>query len=370
MRTWVRPDGRRFAHGEPDGELPPGELFASADAADTERLAALAALAFEPLRRELHLLLPVTVPRVAAPEGIRLLHADEVPERELRLLDDELRQDVPGTDGWRWRPEDFRAETYESPQYDAAVYLVAAVGDEAVAIARVWLRPERPRLGFVGTRRELRRRGISRWLLGEAFAVLRERGHAEISTEVDEANVASRTLLDAIGGRRIGAAVELRRGPAVTIRAASAGDVEALAALAARTWLDAFGDSLPPAEAAAEIERTRSPERFRRALAERTVLVAEREGRLAGYAELSDGELERLYVDMPLHGHGIGARLAAAALAHPRLARAERVRLQVWERNERALRLYERLGFRRGGVVRFTLGDGTPAEDVLMELES
>ena len=163
-RTFLRPDGRRFVVGRPEGPLPPGAV-----------------------------------------------QADAVDEETLRLLDDELRQDVPGTDGWCWTAEGFREETYLSPHFDPAVYLVATTGEAHVGICRIWLRPDQPRLGFIGMRRSLRRRGIARWLVGEAFAVLRERGVREVGTGVDEANVASRALLEGVGGRVVGASLELRR---------------------------------------------------------------------------------------------------------------------------------------------------------------
>jgi ribosomal protein S18 acetylase RimI-like enzyme len=73
------------------------------------------------------------------------------------------------------------------------------------------MRAEGPRLGFIGTRTSLRRQGIARWLIGEAFAVLPGRGVEEVRTEVDETNVASRTLLESLGGRTVGASLEFRR---------------------------------------------------------------------------------------------------------------------------------------------------------------
>ena len=156
-------------------------------------------------------MLPTDVPRRPAPSGAEAVRADNVDEEALRLLDDELRQDIPGTDGWRWTAADFREETYLSPHFDPAVYPVATVQGEHVGICRVWIRPEHPRLGFIGVRRSFRRRGIARWLIGEAFAVLQARGEREVWTEVDESNVASRTLLEGLGGRPAGASLELRR---------------------------------------------------------------------------------------------------------------------------------------------------------------
>ncbi len=152
------------------------------------------------------------------------------------------------------------------------------------------------------------------------------------------------------------------------IRAARPEDLPAIADLARRTWLDAFGTSLSPEDAEAEAAEGRSEERFRRALAERTILVAEAEDGLVGYAELGDveipevdtdpldGELHRLYVETALQGKGIGRAMLDAALAHPRLASAPRVFLQVWDENKRAVRLYESAGFRRVGRTRFNLG--------------
>jgi hypothetical protein len=77
------------------------------------------------------------------------LHLDDVDLERLRLLDDELRQDVPGTAGWRWAHDDFVAETHSSP----SVYLVTP---EYRGICRVWLREPTPRLGFVGVHRSAR----------------------------------------------------------------------------------------------------------------------------------------------------------------------------------------------------------------------
>ena len=55
-----------------------------------------------------------------------------------------------------------------------------------------------------------------------------------------------------------------------------------------------------------------------------------------------------------------------AALAHPRLVSAARIYLQVWHRNERAIRLYESLGFRVVGTTTFRIGVGELAEDLVM----
>jgi diamine N-acetyltransferase len=168
---------------------------------------------------------------------------------------------------------------------------------------------------------------------------------------------------------------------AATIRPAAPDDVPALADLAKRTWSDAFGSSVSPEDEAAELETTRSPAYFVHALERDTILVAESEGGLLGYVQFGDvdvpgvearpgdQELHRVYVETALQGQGLGRELMNAALEHPRLAEAVRIYLTVWEKNERAIRLYERLGFRVVGTTTFTIGTGEVAEDLVMVLD-
>lgn len=167
---------------------------------------------------------------------------------------------------------------------------------------------------------------------------------------------------------------------AIAIRLARSSDVPALSELARRTWAQAFGDSVSPEDGAAELEKKRSVDYFAEALREQTILVAEKAGGLVGYVQFGDVRIpevsrqagdqavHRVYVDAPFQGRGLGRRLLEAALAHPRLARAGRVYLQVWEQNARALALYESVGFRKIGTTRFAIGS-QPMEDLVLRLD-
>jgi diamine N-acetyltransferase len=166
----------------------------------------------------------------------------------------------------------------------------------------------------------------------------------------------------------------------VRIRPVADSDLPALAALAKRTWLDAFGDSLSADETAADAEETRSERYFRSALHNDTILVADDDGTLVGYVQFGaveipevnpapgDAGLRRVYVETALHGRGIGRELVRAALSHPRLRAAPRVYLQVWEENRPAIHLYESFGFRRVGTTRVTIGSREVGEDLVMAL--
>jgi diamine N-acetyltransferase len=166
----------------------------------------------------------------------------------------------------------------------------------------------------------------------------------------------------------------------VRIRPVVDADLPALSELAKRTWRDAFGESVSAEESADELEETRSERYFRSALGTDTILVAEAEGELVGYVQFGDVRipevdpkpddrgLHRVYVETRRQGRGIGRKLVQAALSHPRLRRAPRVYLQVWDRNRRAVALYESFGFRTVGTTRVTIGSNEVGEDLVMEL--
>lgn len=68
-------------------------------------------------------------------------------------------------------------------------------------------------------------------------------------------------------------------------------------------------------------------------------------------------------------GHGIGARLALAAISAARTHGIERIELEVWATNARAIALYQQLGFVHEGLrrrARFL--DGTYDDAVVMAL--
>jgi class 3 adenylate cyclase len=97
------------------------------------------------------------------------------------------------------------------------------------------------------------------------------------------------------------------------IRPARPSDVPALAALAKRTWSDAFGDGVSRDGERAELEEGRSERYFAAALREKTILVAESDQVLVGYVQFGDvdipevevrpgdQEFQRLYVETALH---------------------------------------------------------------------
>jgi ribosomal protein S18 acetylase RimI-like enzyme len=236
LKAWLQPGRRWFAWFEACrddcyepllamavGDLR-SDLHASVDEADDEALAVYSRLGFEVVRREGNIVIPVggrpAAPTGRAgragfplPDGISLISAKDADEDRLRLLDGALREDVPGSEGWRWDPADFRAETYESDEFDPATYLVAVdqASGEYAGLVRIWMRPTAPKLGLIALLAPYRRRGLAKSMLATALDVVGERGLTEVVADVDEANAASAGLLASFGGRRDGGTVELLR---------------------------------------------------------------------------------------------------------------------------------------------------------------
>ena len=193
------------------------DLYVTLEDAEYDALEACAKAGFAVHRRESYYRIP-TDPAVTGlagavlPAGLNVLSAADADITRLRLLDDALRQDVPGCEGWRWEAAPFRAETF-GPFFDPATYLVAVdrASGEYAGLVRIWRNRAGPRLGLIAMLARYRRRGAARALLGQAFAVLAARGAASVAGEVDDTNVASLSLLTGLGARRYGGNVELIR---------------------------------------------------------------------------------------------------------------------------------------------------------------
>ena len=165
------------------------------------------------------------------------------------------------------------------------------------------------------------------------------------------------------------------------IRPAAPADSPALAALARRTYADAFGHSQSPSDLAAHLAGNLSDARVLAFLDEDTVLVAESDAGLVGYIQCGalrpdffdveiapgDCELRRVFVLAAHQGRGIGAQLIDAALALPAMRAAPHVYLDVWDENRGAQKLYERYGFVAIGNRAFAVASGAETSfDVIM----
>jgi GNAT superfamily N-acetyltransferase len=94
-----------------------------------------------------------------------------------------------------------------------------------------------------------------------------------------------------------------------------------------------------------------------------TYLVAERRGRIEGYAALRRGEVTAVFVRPGAAGRGTGLALLRAV---ERLARRRGVRALLARAARGAVGFYERAGFRRAGTARVPLPGGGHLEAVVV----
>jgi ribosomal protein S18 acetylase RimI-like enzyme len=155
------------------------------------------------------------------------------------------------------------------------------------------------------------------------------------------------------------------------IRAASAADDPALAALDQLTWSWQWSPSPTPPPGTPFFEDHGRPE---------DILVAEASGAVVGYIHLGPPTpvpsnrhvlmIRGLVVDPARRGEGLGRRLVDAAVREARGRGARRITLRVLASNTAARGLYEAAGFVVEGVLReeFLL-DRRYVDDILMALD-
>ncbi len=167
----------------------------------------------------------------------------------------------------------------------------------------------------------------------------------------------------------------------VVIRRGAAGDAAGLAAFAARTFAEAFGDDTSADDLQAHVAATYRADLQARELADPTVitLLALHDARIVAYAQVRRNaappacvtlpgavELQRFYADRSVRGTGLTWRLMEFALDAARELGGRYAWLGVWERNARALAFYRKAGFDEIGFTHYVVGSDRQTDRVLL----
>jgi GNAT superfamily N-acetyltransferase len=154
----------------------------------------------------------------------------------------------------------------------------------------------------------------------------------------------------------------------ITIRPARPDDALCLGMLSTQVFLDTYAtQGLRPALAREALAK-HSAARYEGLLADaaRTILVAECAGHLVAFSVADDqarrdgepdiaaAKLERLYVQEPFTGRGVGRELLRHAEKAAAARGAEMLWLTAWVGNTRALRFYPRCGYEDLGETPYT----------------
>ncbi len=165
-----------------------------------------------------------------------------------------------------------------------------------------------------------------------------------------------------------------------SIRFATPDDAATLAEFAERMFIATFGPDNAQADMDAYCAGAFGADIQERELrdAARICLMVEHDGKLAAFTWLhvnaTDAcvvserpvEIERFYVDQPWHGTGLAQQLMQAAMAEALARGGQTAWLGVWDRNVRAIRFYEKLGFHDVGSHVFMLGQDAQTDRIMV----
>jgi len=161
------------------------------------------------------------------------------------------------------------------------------------------------------------------------------------------------------------------------IREAKQDDLPSLAKVAQDTYKTTFTD-LSDDEMEAAF-KTRNEAYFQQALNTETILVAVEDLQVVGFIQFGavtydsiettdeDIELNKIYIDKNNQGKGIGKALMAEMMKHPRLDNIKSIYLDVYDKNDKAIGLYKKYGFKTIGRIPFKLDGKIVGYDLLMK---
>jgi GNAT superfamily N-acetyltransferase len=163
------------------------------------------------------------------------------------------------------------------------------------------------------------------------------------------------------------------------IRRGTLADAPLIASVGADTFATSFGAQNTPENLAKHLASAFGIDIQQRELADPAVtyLIAEQNGRTAGYAQVREGdapscvagaspvEVRRFYVLPEFHGTGTAQLLMDACADEARRRGGRTLWLGVWDQNPRAIRFYTKWGFEDVGGQTFVLGDDPQQDRVL-----
>lgn len=169
------------------------------------------------------------------------------------------------------------------------------------------------------------------------------------------------------------------------IRRATQDDVQGIVLVGRKVWLETFSHTTTPENISAYLDSSYRPELISDGISNPSLryLVAcpnDRPTEVAAFAVLATDsspsepsvadwpksiELQRIYVDSPHHGAGLARRIAEAVCELGRSEGYESIWLGVLPENARAVRFYEKFGFKKVGSHEFWVGDQRDIDDIM-----
>jgi ribosomal protein S18 acetylase RimI-like enzyme len=169
----------------------------------------------------------------------------------------------------------------------------------------------------------------------------------------------------------------------ITIRKATAKDIHLLASLSVKAFMPAHGHSSPEKDITSYIKANFSIENFKREIANPTFeyYLLYHTSKIAGFSKVIFNtqskyvannqvtKMERLYLLKEFYGLHLGTELMNFNSELAKTNHQNGIWLEVWTENFRAIKFYEKAGFKIVGQANFTVSKTHSNPNYIMYLE-
>ncbi|MFE4521986.1 GNAT family N-acetyltransferase [Cytobacillus firmus] len=157
----------------------------------------------------------------------------------------------------------------------------------------------------------------------------------------------------------------------INIKKCTVEDLSRLQDISYETFTETFKDQNSPDNMEAYLEKAFNLKQLEAELSHPSsqFYFVECEGETAGYLKVNTDEaqteemgdealeIERIYIRSPFQKQGLGKYLFHKALESAMELNKKKIWLGVWEKNEKAISFYKKMGFVQTGVHSFYMGD-------------
>lgn len=157
----------------------------------------------------------------------------------------------------------------------------------------------------------------------------------------------------------------------INIKKCTLEDLRRLQEISYETFNETFKDQNSPDNMEAYLEKAFNLKQLETELSQPSsqFYFVEFEGETAGYLKVNTDEaqteemgdealeIERIYIRSPFQKQGLGKYLFHKALESAMELNKKKIWLGVWEKNEKAISFYKKMGFVQTGVHSFYMGD-------------
>ncbi|MBU8772646.1 GNAT family N-acetyltransferase [Cytobacillus oceanisediminis] len=168
----------------------------------------------------------------------------------------------------------------------------------------------------------------------------------------------------------------------INIKKCTLEDLSRLQEISYETFNETFKEQNSPENMEAYLEKAFNRKQLKTELSQRSsqFYFVEIDGETAGYLKVNTDEaqteemgdealeIERIYIRSPFQKQGLGKYLFNKALEVAMEQNKKRIWLGVWEKNEKAIAFYKKMGFVQTGAHSFYMGDEEQTDFIMAKI--